>query len=185
MQHFITCRVSFYPDNDQEQLKLTNIVRQCNAKVQDRSSITFGNNCLSLAGYGNNWRCNICHAIRAEAKNEQILFLSRCPYEKDDSFSWRIQIGKSYFDISILYRAEYYKKMKIDDPGNLLVRTHLAVINEYYGNYAAALQEYAFIVKRDSKDTFASRRLKAVSKLLLQEKKQEKLQEKAKLIRMG
>ena len=185
MQHFFTCRISFYPDNSAEQLKLNNIFEQSKLNVQDRSSIAFSNNTMSLAGYGNNWRCNVCHAIRAAAKKEHILFLSRCPFEKDDSFSWRIQVGQSYFDISILYRVEYYQKMKLDDPNNLLVRTHLAVINEYYGNYAAALQEYAFITKRDPADSFAARRLRAVSKLLLNERKKEKEKEKAKLVRIG
>lgn len=185
MQHFFTCKVAFYPENRQETDLLDAIIEEFNGTLKEYKSATFSQNTLTLAGYGTGPRCNLCHAIRAKAKEENLLFLIRCPYEKDDSFSWRIQVGESYFDISILYRVEHYRKMKKQDPANLLVRTHLAVIAEYYGHYAEAMQEYLFIIKSNPSDQFAKKRFAAVSRILLAHKKQSQAERSVRLVCIG
>lgn len=170
METYSCCRIVFRPKNCEQERNLAGIIQQFKSDLDANSYYTYTANKLSLGGWGADHRCQLCKSIRQRAKEDGIVFRVRCPYEQDDTFSWRIKVGKSYFDISLLEREQQYRVRKETEPNNLLVRTHLAVIHEYFGRYAAALKEYLYILKQNPADGFARRRFKVVSRLLLKQK---------------
>jgi len=168
----LTCEIGFRPKNESARKRIHSIVINAGRlSMPTTAGWRFSGDKLLISGIGFDGRCSLCREIRLKAKAEGLLFSSRCRYERDDKFAWRVRVGSTSYDITLLESESYYLQRKAEDPNNVLVRTHLAVIAETRGLFAKALAEYLAVLKLYPDDKFTQRRIIEVSNKLLAQKK--------------
>lgn len=172
MPVLLTCTIGFRPKSEASRQRIVSIVAQSGRQAMATTAgYRFSGDNLVITGIGFDGRCSMCREIRLKAKNEGILFSSRCRYEHDDKYSWRVKIGASPYDITLLESEANYLRRKQEEPSNILVRTHLGAIAEARGQLSRALAEYLAVQRLCPGDVFTERRIQEVSARLLAQKK--------------
>ena len=167
----LTCEVGFRPKSESCRQRICSIVEQGSLLVSATVGWRFSEGRLLITGIGFDGRCSVCREVRRKAKAEGLLFSCRCSYERDDEFSWRVRVGKTSFDITLLENEAQYIRRKQESPQDVLVRTHLGVIAELRGELTTALAEYFAVLRLRPDDKFTQRRIHDVSMRLLAQKR--------------
>ena len=167
----LTCEVGFRPKSDSGRQRIRSMVTQVGQSISTTAGWRISGDKLVITGIGFDGRCSLCREVRLKAKAEGLLFSSRCQYERGDEFAWRVRVGTTSFDITLLEREGYYLRRKKDEPNDILVRTHLGAIAELRGELTKALVEYFAVLRLCPGDKFTLRRIQEVSIRLLAEKR--------------
>ena len=171
MPMLLTCEVGFRPKSEAGRQRIRSMVTQVGQSMNTTVGWRISGDKLVITGIGFDGRCSMCREVRLKAKAEGLLFSSRCQYERDDEFAWRVRVGTTSFDITLLEREAYYLRRKKENPDDILVRTHLGAIAELRGELTKALAEYFAVLHLCPGDKFTQRRIQEVSILLLAQKR--------------
>lgn len=175
----LTCEIGFRPRSQSSSNRIQEIVAHAGETTATSAGWRFSGDKLLITGNGFDGRCALCREIRRRAKAEELLFSVRCKFERDDQYAWRVIVGSSAFDITLLENEALYRRRKRDNPLDVLVRTHLGVIAEARGEFAQALVEYLAVLKLCPQDRFTQRRIREVSGKLIEQKRVQHISHKA------
>ena len=167
----LTCEVGFRPKSESGRQRIRSMVTQVGQAVSTTAGWRISGDKLVITGIGFDGRCSMCREVRRKVKAEGLLFSCRCQYERDDEFSWRVRVGTTSYDITILEREAYYLRRKKENPNDTLVRTHLGAIAELRGELTKALVEYFAVLRLCPDDKFTEHRVQEVSARLLAQKR--------------
>ena len=106
----LTCEVGFRPRSEAGRQRIRSMVTQVGQSVSTTAGWRISGDKLVITGIGFDGRCSMCREVRLKAKAEGLLFSSRCRYEQDDQFAWRLRVGTTSFDITLLEREAYYMR---------------------------------------------------------------------------
>lgn len=170
----LTCSIGFRPRTESGRKRIRSIVQEFKQDLSHSIGLRWLGDNLRVTGIGFDGRCALCRGIRLKAKSEGIVFSTRCRYETDDTYSWRVRAGGTSYDITLIESEGEYLRRKQANPDDIVARTHLGVIAESRGELALALHEYLSVLKHRPKDAFTRKRVQEVSNLLLKQKRAER-----------
>ncbi|MCK4259008.1 MAG: hypothetical protein KAX49_08525 [Halanaerobiales bacterium] len=169
MKNFLTnCSLKYQFTDEDELIQFISLFELVKREMPTSAKVNFKESIFTIVGIGDDGRCSFCRYLRKCSKEMNLLLEKSCPYERIDSdYKEKVYIGDRVFDLQLFEDERKYlefSKRVAERKNDLEAHFYLGLINEYFGDYLRALEEYYEVLCLNPKNEFCIRRFNDLKK---------------------